>query len=96
MKIMSSFPQHDKLMKLNGANNIVGGFIEWLGENGYTICEASTHERRRYEFGGQYMPTRTNRNQFIANFFEIDADELSREKDRMLEDFLQHKANAVI
>ncbi len=35
---MTDYPQHDKLTALAGANQVVGDFIEWLGQNGMAIC----------------------------------------------------------
>jgi hypothetical protein len=80
---MTDYPQHDKLTSLDGANQTVGNFIEWLGENGYHICIRLIPRQE----GHEYWPTMTTRDEFIAAFFEIDAKELSREKDRMLEEF---------
>lgn len=76
---MSDYPQHDKLKALVGANQTVGDFITWLRAKGYIICE-------RHE-ADDYWPTFKTTDNLIADFFEIDEKELSREKDRMLEEF---------
>ncbi len=88
---MPGYPQHDAIKALGGANQTVGDFIEWLSENGLTICEFIGNSSLR---GGDYVPTHNSRDRLIAAFFEIDADELSREKDRMLEDFRQARSRA--
>src|SRR5262249_27932247 len=89
--VMTSYPEHDKLKALGGINQTVGDFIEWLGENGMTICEFVGD--REFGRGGGYVPTHNSRDRLLAAFFEIDADELSQEKDRMLEDFRKIKVH---
>lgn len=80
------YPQHAALRALNGANQIVGDFIEWLGENGLTICHWSGGSR------GEYAPTFKNRDRLLAEFFEIDQDALSHEKDAMVEEMRAQSA----
>lgn len=83
------YPQHDALKALNGANQTVGDFIEWLGRNSMAIC--ARHKPTSDNEWQEYWPTYTTRDALIAEFFEIDERELSREKDRMLEDFRQRR-----
>lgn len=33
------YPEHDKLRAVKDKSQTVGEFIEWLGENGFYICE---------------------------------------------------------
>jgi len=88
---VKTYPEHDKLRALNGANQVVGDFLECLAENGCEICDR-LHDR----YGDvAYRAAFKSRDNLIAEFFEIDERELSREKDRMLEDFRQAKSHAI-
>ena len=80
-----NYPQHDKLKALNGANQTIGDFIEWLGQHNMAVCER--HKPTSDNEWQEYWPTFTRRDSLIAQFFEIDERELSREKDRMLDEF---------
>ena len=72
------YPEHEKLKALNGANQTVGDFIEWLGEQGLVIAKWS-------DDGGDYMwPAGKSRDELIAEFFDIDRDKLEEEKREML------------
>ena len=80
-----SYTQHDKIKALDGRNQTVGDFIDWLREAGYVICErCKATEDTEWQ---THWPTMKTRNNLIAEFFEIDEYELSREKDWMLENF---------
>lgn len=81
---MSDYPEHAKLKALEGANQIVGNFIEWLGEAGYVISKED-----RY---GDLQPAYRRIDQLIAEHFEIDLDKLEEEKVAMLEEI--RKASA--
>lgn len=72
----TEYPEHEKLKALGGANQTVGDFIEWLGENGYEIAQ-------RDKYGGLYWCGKS-RDQLISAFFEIDRDKLEAEKRAML------------
>lgn len=73
-----SYPEHEKLQSLCGANQIVGHFISWLEEHGYEIAE-------RHPRTDQLMPAGKSRDQWIAAHFEIDSERLEWEKQQMLE-----------
>lgn len=73
---MSDYPEHDKLRDLGGANQIVGDFIEWLGDNGMWIAE--------YYNETELGPTRLSRDDMLAEHFGIDRKKLEAEKQAML------------
>lgn len=75
-----TYPEHEKLKALGGENQIVGYFIDWLGENGFVIAEYDEITSRLY-------PARLARDRLLAKHFEIDLDKLNDEKDAMLEAF---------
>jgi hypothetical protein len=73
-------PEHDKLIALNGANNIVGDFLEWLKRK-YVICI--------WGDGGDYdddtlYPVYQSTERMIAEYYGIDLDAFEQEKDAML------------
>jgi hypothetical protein len=74
---MAEYPEHEKLQALNGANQTVGDFLEWLGEHALIIAE--------YGNGSQLFPCAKGRNQLIAEHFEIDQRRLDQEKKQMLD-----------
>lgn len=81
---MSNYPEHEKLKALQGANQIVGNFIEWLGEAGYVIA--------KYDDIGDLWSANRSIDRLLAEHFEIDLDKLEEEKVAMLEEI--RKANA--
>lgn len=75
------YPEHEKLKALGGANQIVGDFIGWLGEQDIELCErAGGRGSRRDEF----VPCGRSRDDLLAAFFDIDRDKLEAEKQAML------------
>lgn len=70
-------PEHQKLKDLNGANQIVGDFIEWLSEELYSICKVND--------GYNYVPINLSRDELIAKHFGIDAEKLEAEKQQILD-----------
>ena len=73
-------PEHDKLNALSGENQIVGNFIEWLGENQFTICEWSNS-------GHEFYPSFETVPSLLAKYFGIDLEKLEKEKRAILERF---------
>ena len=74
------YPEHEKLKALGGKNQVVGDFVEWLGEKGFTICESGCGPGSEI-----YEPAFKRTEEWIAEFFEIDAEKLENEKRQMLD-----------
>ena len=74
-----TYPEHEKLKALGGANQIVGDFIEWLGEQGYVIARYNQHDR--------LCPAYESRDKLLADHFEIDQNKLEEQKRSMLAAF---------
>lgn len=71
-------PEHDKLAKIQDKSQVIGEFIEWLGEKwdiylGHDVGGVDDLIRA-------YEPLQT----YLADFFEIDQQKLAEEKDGML------------
>lgn len=72
-----SYPEHDKLIALAGQNNTVGEFLDWLeDEKEFILSTTDTH--------GRLIPVDIRATTLIAEFFEIDEEELEREKMHMI------------
>lgn len=84
---MAEYPEHDKLKALGGANQTVGDFIEWLGEQGIELASYGNGAYRDVLF-----PLRRSRDTLIAQFFEIDTNKLEAEKRAMLDEIRESQA----
>lgn len=72
------YPEHTKLLALNGANQIAGDFVDWLrDEKGF---EFTTFDEESGDPRVDYTPTRA----LLAEFFEIDEQKIEAEKQQML------------
>ena len=75
---MDSFPEHEKLALVQPFSQACGAFLEWLEEQGFSICEVE-------EWGdGDFHPVRKSREKLLAEHFEIDLDALESEKEAMI------------
>ncbi len=88
------YPEHEKLRKLQGANQAEGDFLERLLAQGLTLCtfhEEHTTVVNDTEGGGQwpekgaYRPHCESTESLLARFHGIDQAKLSAEKDAMVE-----------
>ncbi len=77
---MDKYPEHEKLKALNGANQIVGEFIDWLSDGNIVLAEWGVGE-----YDG-LVPINAGQTALIAGFFEIDEDKLEAEKCQMLDE----------
>ena len=86
------YPEHEKLKALDNANQIVGDFLSWLGENGYEVAARHKHSdgcwgEKFRECGyrdGELAPVHRTVSQWLAAYFEIDENHLEQEKREML------------
>lgn len=78
---MTDYPEHDKLVALDGSNQTIGDFIEWLNDNRYVICEwqNSGDEERGY------YPVHRSPASWISQYFQIDPVKIEQEKRAMLD-----------
>ena len=82
-------PEHNKLRAIADKSQTVGEFLEWLGEQGLTVCRFQELTRHSDELGDYspegYYPARTSREKLLAEFFDIDLDKIEAEKRAMLD-----------
>ena len=98
---MSTYPEHEKLKKVQDKSQACGEFLEWLfGEKGYHLGEYHEHTddcwlpgdnqtaaRRMCGMGVQTLyPAALNVRKLLAEFFEIDEEKLEAEKRAMLDE----------
>jgi DNA polymerase III epsilon subunit-like protein len=74
---VSQYPEHEKLKALNGANQIVGNFIEWLYEQHIDLAKWD---------GDSLYPINKSRDDLLAEHFGIDRNVLEQEKQAMLDE----------
>jgi hypothetical protein len=86
---MTDYPEHEKLQALGGANQTVGDFIEWLGEQGIYLASYGTGS-----YCDELFSIHKSRDDLLASFFEIDRDKLEAEKQAMLDALRSSQAPA--
>lgn len=69
------YPEHEKLAALNGANNTIGQFLDWLDQEDIILCKWDDE---------RLVPCRENKATTIGRHFLIDEDKLEAEKQSML------------
>lgn len=87
---MTDYPEHDKLQALDGANQTIGEFLEWLNDNRYSICEWQNYGD---EDARGYYPVHRSPQSWIAQYFQIDPVKIEQEKRHMLD--LIRQADAI-
>lgn len=91
---MSEYPEHDKLMALNGENQTLGLFLEWLQQR---VVFADYHEHTDWCYDewedapncelseGTPYPVHRSIQDWLAEYYGIDQNKLEDEKRQMLE-----------
>lgn len=73
---MSDYPEHDKLEAVKVESQAIGEFLDF---GPYVLCEPDPNQE------GRYRACHKSIGRILADWFGVDADELEREKRRMLE-----------
>ncbi|WP_199031403.1 hypothetical protein [Ralstonia sp. ASV6] len=76
------YPQLAKMEEVHGHSQAIGEFIDWLNENGLTIC--SSEERIR---GVEFYPVMETTEQLLARHFGVDLGAAERERREVLAEF---------
>jgi hypothetical protein len=80
------YKEHEKLAEVKDESQAIGAFLEWLEGEGLSICRWREFRNGRNELEGTgFFPDRGPINDILARYFEIDQDELDREKRMMLD-----------
>lgn len=80
-----SHPEHEKLAAIKDKSQAIGGFLEWLEEQGITLCTLP-------ENSDYFVPCHMPIQQRLAKYFDIDLNKLEQEKQAMLEELRQAHA----
>jgi len=78
---MAEYPEHDKMHLIKNKSQIIGEFLEWLVEK-YGIVFA--HYPENNDFIEEFPYKR--KEQWLAEFFNIDLNEIENEKQTMLKE----------
>ena len=79
------YPQHEKIQSLNGANDHIGCFIDFLREEKNIVLTKYDEARDGYGWVAKgYYPITESLEKLLAEYFEIDLVELENEKREML------------
>ncbi len=70
-------PECDRLNAEAARHRIIGDFIEWMGEQGYSICKMV--EQKGWG-SSPYLPVDKRTEQVLADFFEIDLNKVEDER----------------
>ena len=79
-----NIPQHDKLDELNGENNAVGEFFEWL-KTEYTLAKWNEEEDEFGYSADVLYPVYPHTEDVLAAYYEIDLEAFWKEKDAILD-----------
>lgn len=74
------FPQLAAMMRVQSSSQVIGEFLDWLSQNGMTVCERSEGLR-----GTQFVPVRENADALLARYWGIDLVALECERRAVLE-----------
>ena len=74
-------PELDRLQNVVNDSGVISGFLDWLSEQGWTICETSEDGPRWQD----YMPICLASEQLLARYFEIDLNRVEAERRAILE-----------
>jgi len=75
----TQFPQLAKMQAVQEQSQSIGEFIEWLGENGMTICTSEDGLR-----GTNFYPVMKSSEALLAQHFNIDLNAVERERRAVL------------
>jgi hypothetical protein len=76
----NQFPALERMKEVQPESQAIGGFIEWLYENGMVICE------RVSSVDCPYAPVICSIENLLARYFDIDMKAVERERQVILEE----------
>lgn len=79
---IEDYPEHTKLSAIKDKSQAIGQFLEWLPEQGITLCGFVGEDKTSH---AHYYPYQKTIQQLLSEYFEIDLEVLEKEKQQMLE-----------
>ena len=77
-----TYPEHEKLDAVKDRSQVIGEFLDHMGELGWHLAEYVTFKGYDED---QLVPVRQSIIQVLAKYFNVDLDRLEDEKRAMLE-----------
>lgn len=78
------FIELERLKQVQEKSQICGDFLEWL-QIKYIICESNEYPSESSQI---YTPAQINIQNILAEYFDINLDEVEKEKLKLLQSFL--------
>ena len=79
-------PEGEKMLAVHDKSQAIGEFLEWANEQGYVLC--TLVPKRDYVGdimdGQEYCPQVPRVEQLLAEFFDINLEEVERERQELL------------
>jgi hypothetical protein len=75
-------PTLDKMRSVKADSQKIGTFIDWLGENGMSICAEVSDPR----YGSSLEPITESVEKLLARYFEIDLGKVEEERMALLDE----------
>lgn len=81
MTANSKYPECDKMLAVKDESHAISAFLDFLQENGYSICELI--ERNHHN----WQPVYKSNEELMAEHFGINLDRVEKERRQMLKEF---------
>lgn len=80
---MEEYPEHEKLQLIKDKSQLLGCFIEWLQERYYLCKYRESHNEGYHWVPAEYYLAHIDIQRLLAEYFDINYDELMKEKEEM-------------
>lgn len=70
-------PALNKMLKNKEQSQTIGEFVEWLSQQGYTICRVDKFDR--------FSPVRRSIEEWLARYFKVNLNKAEEERRALLE-----------
>lgn len=86
---MNSYPEHEKLEKIQELSQSCGEFIDWLRNEKNLVFAKWVDVDSVFGKESHLDPCRININRMLSEFFEIDQERLEQEKIQMIREIVE-------
>lgn len=76
-------PELDKMLAEKEKSQVIGSFLDEVGEKGWALCEWTEDENSRS--GGEYTQVRGGIETILAEYFGVDEEKAEKERIALLE-----------
>jgi hypothetical protein len=74
-------PECDKMLAVRDKSQVIGEFLDWLGEQGITLARYTEDTEVKMD---RLVPVYTSIDKILAEYFDIDLDKVEQEKRTIL------------